>query len=68
MYAPSLVSNPRDERSPFIIGLFNDLVDEFILAMHHENMDISRLIEYAQQFNKTQLKRKNKDLKREKSY
>ena len=31
-YAPSLVSNPRDEMSRFLTGVFNDLVEEFRLA------------------------------------
>ena len=31
-YAPSLVSNPRDEMSHFLTGVFNDLVEECRLA------------------------------------
>ena len=29
-YAPSLVSNPRDEMSHFLTGVFDDLVKEFL--------------------------------------
>ena len=43
-YAPSLVSNPRDEISPFVTGVYNDFVEEFCSTMIHDNMDISWLM------------------------
>ena len=35
-YAPSLVSNPRDEMSHFLRGVPNDLVEECRSAMLHD--------------------------------
>ena len=43
-YAPSLVSNTKDEMSHFLKGVSDDLVDECFLAMLHDNMNISQLI------------------------
>ena len=48
-YAPLLVSNPRDEVSRFLMGVSNDLVEEFRLSMFYDNMNISRLMVHAQQ-------------------
>ena len=67
-YSPSLVSNPRDEMSRFIMGVFDDLVEECCLAMIHVKMHISMLMVHAQQFEETRLKRKNKEFIRDKSY
>ena len=48
-YAPSFVSNPRYKMSHFVTGVSDDLVEEFHLAMLHENMNISFLMVHAQQ-------------------
>lgn len=39
--APFLVSNPRDEISPFVTGVPDDLVEECCSVMLHDNTDIS---------------------------
>ena len=62
-YAPSLVSNPRDQMSHFIIGVFNDLVEECRLDMVHDNMHIYCLVVHAQEVEEHRLKRKNREAK-----
>jgi len=48
-YAPSLVSNPRDEMSRFVMGVSDSIEKECRAALIlHDNMDISRLMVYAQ--------------------
>ena len=47
-YAPSLVSDPRDEMSRVVTGVSDDLQEERHSAMLHDNMDISRLMVHAQ--------------------
>ena len=39
-YAPSFVSNLRDDMSIFMMGVFENLVDECHSAVHHYNMGI----------------------------
>ena len=46
-YAPSLVSDPRDGISLFVMGVVDDLNEERRLAMLHDNLDISRLMVLA---------------------
>ena len=36
-YAPSLVSNPRDEMSHFVMGVYDDQFEECRSAMLHDN-------------------------------
>lgn len=43
-YAPSLVSNPKNEISRFVMGVFDDLVEDCHLVMFHDNMDIPILM------------------------
>ena len=66
--APFLVSNPRDEMSYFLTGVSDDLGKECCCAILHDNMDIYRLNFHAQQVEENRLKRKNRELKRAKSY
>ena len=44
-----MLFNPRDEMSHFMIGVSEDIVEECLTVMLHENMDISRLMVHAQQ-------------------
>ena len=67
-YAPSLVSNPRDEMSCFVIGISDDLKEECSLAMLHDNMNIFHLMVHAQQVEETRVKRKSRDTKRARSF
>ena len=47
-YAPSLVSDPRDEISHFVTRVSDDLQKEFHSSMIHDNMNISCLMVHAQ--------------------
>ena len=47
-YAPSLVSNLWDEMSHFLMGVSDDLVEEYRSAMLHYNMNISRVMVHSQ--------------------
>ena len=67
-YAPSLVSDPRDEMSRFMMGMSDDLKKECHLAMLHDNMNISHLMVHDQQVEETRSKRKSRDAKRSRSF
>ena len=47
-YAYCLVSNSRDEMRRFVTGVSEDLEEECRAAMLHDNMNIGRLMVYAQ--------------------
>ena len=47
-YAPSLVANPRDEMSHFVMGVANLVKEECRMAMLHNDMIVPRLMVYAQ--------------------
>ncbi|WP_353805357.1 hypothetical protein, partial [Acinetobacter baumannii] len=63
-YAPSLIFNPRDEMSHFVMGVSDILQEECHSVMLHDNMNISRLIVHSQQVEEARAKMKNKDAKR----
>ncbi|TMW96436.1 hypothetical protein EJD97_007358 [Solanum chilense] len=67
-YAPSWVSNPRDEMNHFITGVSDDLVEEFRSGTLHLNMDISDWMIHAQQVEENRLKKKSRKFKRVKAY
>ena len=56
-YAPSLVSNPRDEMSHFVTGVADLLVEECRTAMLHDNMTLDTLMVYAQSIEECKLTR-----------
>ena len=66
-YALSLVSDPRDQISRFVIGVLADLQEECQSAMLHENMNLSRLMVYARRVEEARAKRKSRYAKREMS-
>ena len=67
-YCSSLVYDPRDQMSCFVMGVSEDLQDECQSAMLHDNMNISRLMVYARRVKEERDKRKSRDTKRARSY
>ena len=63
-YAPSLVSNPRDEMSHFVMGVADLVVEECRTAMLHYDMTLDRLMVYAQSIEESKLRRMARSLKR----
>jgi len=63
-YAPSLVSNCREEMSRFVTGVSDLVKEECRTAMLHGDMNISRLVVYAQSIEESKMTRVRKDLKR----
>ena len=57
-YAPYLVSDPRDQMSNFVMGVSEDLQQEFLSSMLHDNMNISRLMVYARRVEEARFKKK----------
>ena len=47
-YALSIVSNPRDERSHFVIGVSDLMREKCRTTMLHDDMTLARLVVYAQ--------------------
>ena len=66
--APSLISDPRDQKSHFVTGVLDDLKEECRSSMLHDNMNISHLILYSQQVEETRVKRKSRDANKARSY
>ncbi|XP_010319950.1 uncharacterized protein [Solanum lycopersicum] len=52
----------------FVMGVSDDLVEEYCLVMLHDNMDISYLRMHSQQVEESRLKRKIRDTRKTKSY
>lgn len=52
----------------FVMGVFDNLLEECLFVMLHENMYISHLIVHASHVKKSRLRRKNRDATREGSY
>ena len=67
-YAPSLVSDPRDQMRHFVTGVSEDLQEECQSAMLHDNMNISRLMVFARRVEKARAKLKIRDAKRARSF
>ena len=63
-YSPSLVSNPRDEMSRFVIGVADLVREECRTTMLHGDMILSRLMVYAQSIEDSKLWRMDRSLKR----
>lgn len=66
-YALSLVSNPKDEMNTFVTGIADLLKDECRTTMLHNDMNISRLMVYAQYIEESKLSRITRNLKRARS-
>ena len=63
-YAPSLVSDPREQVRLFVTGVSEDLQEECQSSMLNDNMNISRLMVYARRVEEEIAKRKSRDAKR----
>ena len=63
-YTPSLVSNPRDEMSHFVIGVADLVREKCRTTMLHDDMTLSRLMVYAQSIEESKLRRMARNLKR----
>ena len=46
-YAPSLVSNPRDKTSHFVMGVADLVREECRTAMLHNDITLTRIMVYA---------------------
>ena len=66
--APPLVSNPRDEMSRFVMGVLDDLQEEYHSSMLRENMNNSRLMVHAKHFEEARANRKSRDAKSVRSF
>ena len=64
IYAPSLVSNPRDEMSRFVMVVTNLVRDECRKTMLHDDLTLGRLMVYAQSIEESKLGRIARNLKR----
>ena len=62
-YAPSLVSNPRDEMRCFVTIVADLVRKECCTAMLYDDMTLSRLMVYAQSIEEWKLKKININLK-----
>ena len=47
-YASSLVSNASDEMNCYVMGVTEELEEEYRASMLHDNVDLSRLMVHAQ--------------------
>ena len=57
MYAPSIVANPRDRMNKFVMGVSSLVKKKCRTAMILNDMDIYRLMVYAQQIEESKLGR-----------
>lgn len=63
-YAPSSVSNPRDEMSRFFMVLSDLVKKECRTVMLHDEINISRIMVYSKSIDESNHNRKNMELER----
>lgn len=66
-YASSPGENSRDKMSMFVIGVSEDLVEDGRESMLHDNMDLGRLMVYAQHVEESRQKRRIHEGKKSKA-
>ena len=64
MYAPSLVSKPRDEMSRFLTGVSDLVKEECCMTILHGGMNLFRFIVYVQSIEESKLGKRGRDAKR----
>lgn len=62
-YAPSLVSNPRNEMTRFFTGVDDLLKEEYHMAMIHNDINLSRIMVYAQSIEDSKFRKITRNLK-----
>ena len=62
-YDLSSVSDPRDEMSHFVMGMSDDLEEEYHSAMLHENMNIYRIMMHSNHVEEERARTKSRDAK-----
>ena len=62
-YAPSLVSNPRDKMSHFVMGVVDLVMEECRTTILHDDITLGRLMVYAQSIEESKLRRMTRSLK-----
>ena len=67
-YAPSLVSDPRDEMSHFVTEVSDDFQEEWHSSMLHDNMNIYLLMVHFKHVEEARSRRKSRDAKRARSF
>ena len=63
-YTPSLVSNPRDEMSTFVLGVVDLVKEQCCTTMLHNDMNLSRFMVYAHSIEESKLSNISRNLKR----
>ena len=63
-YAPSFISNLRDEKSRFLTGVSDLVKEEYHTIMLHRDMTLCKLMVYAQSIEESKLRRRGRDAKR----